>query len=205
MPCDAGTSRCGLVAEPERGDTQCVVVLDRDELARRAAQAVAWTLCVGGLTLLGAHAPIDVVECPARALRCRGRLHDGSRQQGALVVYVLQDRLLAGLHVLHHCADAVAVLWPSPAGDVLEVLEDAGPLGGLDLTEREVDVLALLLARATNAEIAGRLVVSEATVRAHCRAILRKTECGSRGELGHTLASKFAQGSALVGRWPIGG
>jgi DNA-binding CsgD family transcriptional regulator/tetratricopeptide (TPR) repeat protein len=50
------------------------------------------------------------------------------------------------------------------------------------LTPREVEVLALLRDGASNAEIAGRLYVSEKTVHHHVSAILRKLGVSSRGQ-----------------------
>lgn len=48
------------------------------------------------------------------------------------------------------------------------------------LTEREVDVLKLLAKGFTNAEIAGRLYLSEGTVRNHVSAILAKLDVADR-------------------------
>jgi DNA-binding CsgD family transcriptional regulator len=48
------------------------------------------------------------------------------------------------------------------------------------LTRREVEVLALLAGGETNARIAGRLVVSEGTVKTHVKSILRKLGVDNR-------------------------
>ena len=55
----------------------------------------------------------------------------------------------------------------------------ANPAG---LTARELDVLALVVERMRNAEIAERLVVSERTVDHHVSSILRKLDVRSRAE-----------------------
>lgn len=61
---------------------------------------------------------------------------------------------------------------PRPAG---------GPAGLPDgLTEREAEVLALIAGGLTNAEIAGRLYVSEATVKTHINRIFAKTRSRDR-------------------------
>ena len=56
------------------------------------------------------------------------------------------------------------------------------------LTERQVDVLALLATGLTNAEIADRLVVSTRTVDHHVSAILTRLEVGSRRDAARRAA-----------------
>jgi two-component system, NarL family, response regulator LiaR len=56
------------------------------------------------------------------------------------------------------------------------------PEPGADLTEREREVLALLVAGLNNAEIASKLLISLATVKSHVSNILSKLEVDSRTE-----------------------
>ena len=57
------------------------------------------------------------------------------------------------------------------------------PGTGETLSARELEVLRLLVVRATNREIAGKLVISEVTVKTHVTHILQKLGLTSRTEV----------------------
>jgi DNA-binding CsgD family transcriptional regulator len=119
----------------------------------------------------------DVARCRVRSARRQlAVLHaPTSAARPFTVAYAVRDDLTATLHCLHGCADLYVVLEAGAAGPHFAYLRPH-PAAAAGLTAREADVLALLLARRTNSEIAATLVVAPATVRAHCRAIMRK--CG---------------------------
>lgn len=52
-----------------------------------------------------------------------------------------------------------------------------------EFTEREMEVLRLMTTGASNASIAGTLMISESTVKNHIHRMLEKTGCESRTEL----------------------
>lgn len=92
---------------------------------------------------------------------------------------------------------------------IIQELIDAGSGSGLhdvhgrdympELSEREIQILQCLAAGDANKEIATRLSVAEATVKAHVKAILRKLQVDNR-----TQAAIWAisQGKATEGEEP---
>ena len=127
---------------------------------------------------VGAHGLDAVASC-----RLKHRLGSVGPQAAFTVVYVARDEVVAALHRLHRCADVVVVLRCTPAGSQFHHVPWPSLFEHAGVTPREADVLALLLARRTNAEIAQTLVVSPATVRAHCRSLFCKLGAGGRRDL----------------------
>jgi DNA-binding NarL/FixJ family response regulator len=98
--------------------------------------------------------------------------------------YLLKDRVL---EVGEFLATAERVAGGGSALDPQVVARLVSPAGGgplATLSERELDVLALMAEGLTNTGIASRLVISERTVEAHVRHLLMKLDLPESG-LGH--------------------
>jgi DNA-binding NarL/FixJ family response regulator len=99
--------------------------------------------------------------------------------QGYLVKNVRSKELLEQLRGI---ARGEAAISRRMAARILEEIrgqtEPFGP--GEELTAREMDVLELVTARLSNAEIAERLVISEHTVKNHMKSILSKLHLRNR-------------------------
>ncbi len=97
---------------------------------------------------------------------------------GYLLKDVSADELAGAIRAAHA---GRATLSP----DVAQVIVHAAaqpPKPGLDLTERERDVLALMVEGLNNTQIAGKLTVSPSTVKSHVSNILTKLAVSSRTE-----------------------
>jgi DNA-binding NarL/FixJ family response regulator len=99
--------------------------------------------------------------------------------QGYLVKNVRSRELLEQLRGL---ARGEAAISRRMAARILEEIRgQTEPMGpGEELTTREMDVLELVAARLSNAEIAERLVISEHTVKNHMKSILSKLHLRNR-------------------------
>ena len=95
--------------------------------------------------------------------------------------FLLKDVRPADLvQAIHVVAAGDALLAPSVTRRLLDRFATTLPVGDQteqaleELTAREIDVLRLLAGGLSNAEIAAKLVVSEATVKTHISSLLRK-------------------------------
>jgi len=103
--------------------------------------------------------------------------------------YLTKDAGAAEIQqALHRVADGQAALDPAVQRHLVEAIAQGGtgPAGDEPLadplTPREAEVLTLIAAGLSNAEIAGRLVVSEATVKSHVNHLLPKIGARDRAQ-----------------------
>jgi two-component system, NarL family, response regulator LiaR len=110
-----------------------------------------------------------------------GHLIKNALEAGA-IGYVLKDISADDLARAIRAAYAGrATLSPEAAQSLVETA-NLPPTPGLDLTERERAVLALMVEGLNNTQIAGRLSVSPSTVKSHVSNILSKLGVSSRTE-----------------------
>ena len=97
---------------------------------------------------------------------------------GYLLKDVSADNLANAIRAAH---SGRATLSPQAAQALVETANQP-PLPGLDLTEREREVLVLMVEGLNNTQIAGKLMVSPSTVKSHVSNILSKLGVVSRTE-----------------------
>lgn len=97
---------------------------------------------------------------------------------GYLLKDVSADELAKAIRSAHA---GRATLSPEAAQSLVETA-NLPPPPGLDLTEREREVLALMVDGLNNTQIAGRLSVSPSTIKSHVSNILSKLGVASRTE-----------------------
>jgi NarL family two-component system response regulator LiaR len=102
--------------------------------------------------------------------------------EAGAIAYLLKDvsadelvRAIRAAHAGH------ATLSPEAAQALVETA-NLPPAPGLDLTEREREVLTLMIEGLNNTQIAGRLTVSPSTIKSHVSNILSKLDVASRTE-----------------------
>ena len=97
---------------------------------------------------------------------------------GYLLKDVSADDLVQAIRSAHA---GRATLSPEAAQSLVETA-NLPPTPGLDLTEREREVLALMIEGLNNVQIAGRMTVSPSTIKSHVSNILSKLGVASRTE-----------------------
>ena len=110
-----------------------------------------------------------------------GKLIKSALEAGA-IGYLLKDVSADDLAWAIRAAHAGRATLSPEAAQVLVETANQPPAPGLDLTERERVVLALMVEGLNNTQIAERLVVSPSTVKSHVSNILSKLGVASRTE-----------------------
>lgn len=110
-----------------------------------------------------------------------GELIKNALEAGA-IGYLLKDVSADELaRAIRAAYSGRATLSPEAAQTLVETANQP-PAPGLDLTEREREVLALMIEGLNNTQIAGRLTVSPSTIKSHVSNILSKLGVASRTE-----------------------
>jgi len=102
--------------------------------------------------------------------------------EAGAIAYLLKDVSADDLVRAIRAAHAGrATLSPEAAQSLVEAASQP-PMPGLDLTEREREVLALMVEGLNNTQIAGRMTVSPSTIKSHVSHVLAKLGVASRTE-----------------------
>ncbi len=110
-----------------------------------------------------------------------GNLVKNALEAGA-IAYLLKDVSAVELARAIRAAHSGRATLSPEAAQALVQTANQPPSPGLELTEREREVLALMVEGMNNTQIAGRLTVSPSTVKSHVSNILSKFGVASRTE-----------------------
>ena len=110
-----------------------------------------------------------------------GELIKNALEAGA-IGYLLKDVSADELAQAIRAAHAGRATLSPEAAQALVQNAHQPPAPGLDLTEREREVLALMIEGLNNTQIAGKLTVSPSTIKSHVSNILSKLGVASRTE-----------------------
>jgi NarL family two-component system response regulator LiaR len=110
-----------------------------------------------------------------------GELIKNALEAGA-IGYLLKDISADELARAIRAAHAGRVTLSPEAAQALVETANHPPAPGLDLTEREREVLGLMIEGLNNTQIAGRLTVSPSTIKSHVSNVLSKLGVASRTE-----------------------
>jgi len=110
-----------------------------------------------------------------------GKLIKNALEAGA-IGYLLKDVSADDLVWAIRAAHAGRATLSPEAAQALVETANQPPAPGLDLTEREREVLALMIKGLNNIQIAGRLTVSSSTIKSHVSSILSKLGVANRTE-----------------------
>ncbi|MBI5298394.1 MAG: response regulator transcription factor [Chloroflexi bacterium] len=102
--------------------------------------------------------------------------------EAGAIGYLLKDVSADELARAIRAANSGRATLSPEAAQVLVETANQPPTPGLDLTEREREVLALMVEGLNNTQIAGRLTVSPSTIKSHVSSILSKLGVASRTE-----------------------
>ena len=180
LPLGAGGPRVRAAGWVLPAAAAAVQVLERDELLRLHAAAAAADL--GPISVPGGPGVVFVGLDDAQSCPRLSRRGAAPAVPAGVVGYVAGAPALAAAHRLHACCNVVLLLRAS-GGRPCFTYPPPGALAGASLSAREADVLVLLLAGHTDAEVGARLCVSPDTARAHARAVLRKLGAPDRRAL----------------------
>ena len=110
-----------------------------------------------------------------------GELITNALEAGA-IGYLLKDVTAEDLARAIRAAHVGRATLSPEAAQTLVRTANQPPAPGLDLTDREREVLALMIEGLNNTQIAGKLTVSPSTIKSHVSSILSKLGVASRTE-----------------------